>query len=199
MFEELDFQLLFLVLCSMGIRDIEIARIEKYAAGLGIKILWKQYKKANGGAEAEWTEGGHEITMYTWARQSKTSQILALVHELAHHMSWIYADRKDNPQVIAALQADGEHKKGTPPIDKELRYLIWHMEHHDAKYQDGVFRELNLKIPRYKFLATRRVDLWYYRQFYITGKKPMVKVLKVMHRHFEAQYRRRYVRAKNQA
>jgi hypothetical protein len=184
----------------MGIRDNEIARIEKYAAGLGIKVQWKKYKKENGGAEAEWVEGGTGIIMYTWARQSKTSQILALVHELAHHKSWIHANRKDNPAVIAALDTDACHKRGQPPIDKELRKRIWLMEYNDAKLQDAVFHELDLKIPRYKFLATRRVDLWFYRQFYITGKRPLVKVLKVMHRHFEAQYRRRYaVRAKNKA
>jgi hypothetical protein len=175
----------------MGIRDQEIARIEKYAAGLGIKIEWKKYNRLDG-AEAAWDTDGSRITMYVWARQSKTAKILALVHELAHHMGWVYADRKEDLNVNAALEAEAAKKRNDPPIPKEQRYLIWQTEHNDAKYQDQIFHELNLKIPRWKFLATRRVDLWYYRQFYMTGKKPSVKVLKKMHRHFEKQYRSRY-------
>jgi len=180
----------------MGIRDKEIARIEKYAAGLGIKIEWKVYKR--GDPEAEWHNDGTKITVYRWTRQSKTSLILALVHELAHHRGWIAANRKEDAEVTAALEADANWVKGQPPISKGHRYLIWLTEKNDAKLQDAVFHDLDLKIPRYKFLATRRVDMWYYFQFYITGKRPPVKVYTKMSRHFEKQYRRRYASNKTQ-
>ena len=138
----------FVVLCLMGIRDQEIARIEKYAAGLGIKIKWEKYTRAIG-AEADWQIDGTQITMYCWARQSKTAKILALVHELAHHMGWVYNDRKQDLKTNAALENDAERKRGDPPIPKEQRYLIWYTEHHDAKYQESIFKELGLKIPRW--------------------------------------------------
>ena len=79
----------------MGIRDNELARIVKYAQGLGIKVVWKQHVPGQN-TGATWSEdvNGTEIEMYMWPDKSKTKTILDFIHELAHHMAWVESGRK---------------------------------------------------------------------------------------------------------
>jgi hypothetical protein len=181
----------------MGIRDKEITRIENYARGLGTKIEWKRY--ISGGTDAEWFADGEKIAIYQWPRKSKTMTILTLVHELAHHLAWVNAGRKEDPKVTEALEADANHVKGQPPIAKEYRKIIYELERDDAMLRDKIFTDLNLKVPLYKFKADKKVDVWYYRQFYLTGKRPTNKAYKEMCRRFERHQREFDVCTKNQA
>jgi hypothetical protein len=170
----------------MRIRDKEIDRLEKYAAGLGIKILWKKYERGQVTA-AEWSTDGSEITVYLWAQRSKTGIILDLVHEFAHHMAWIAADKKTPIHIDRALEADANGE-----ATKEHNRLIYEMEKSDAKYQERIFRELQLTIPIWKFKSRKKLDLWVYKRIWMTGKMPTEKQIRLKRQELDARFRRKY-------
>jgi hypothetical protein len=154
----------------MGIRDNDLKRLQKYAEGLGIKVVWKQWKEND--PDASWTTDGSEITIYEHPRQSKTDVILSFIHELGHHQAWIYNGRKEDLKTNRALDLDEKRKTDDPPIPKEQRKLIYESEKNDADYQDLIFKELNLNIPYKKFIVNKKLDVWMYYRYYITGEYP---------------------------
>lgn len=170
----------------MSIRDKELARIEAYAKGLGIKITWKKYVRGQITA-ADWSVEGNEITVYSWSRRSKTGIILDLVHEFAHHMAWIASDKKTPLRVERALQADDS---GT--ATKEELKIIYEMEKSDARFQERIFKELQLTIPMWKFKARKKLDLWVYKRLWVTGKFPGEKVIKLKRQELDARFKRKY-------
>lgn len=151
------------------IRDSEIDRLIKYAQSMGLTVHFKPYKPGNAGAL--WEIGGDGrpfLTMYTWPRQSKTRLILNFIHELAHHLAWVYNNRELSNSLINALNKDDEGKN----LTKRERYLIYKAEKDDAEYRDQIMQELDIKIPVYKYLADVKVDIWFYKQFYLKGEYP---------------------------
>ena len=71
----------------MGIRDQEINRLVKYAEGLGLKVTFLNRTSSH---PADWVLDGSEIRLYTRKSFSKTDTILSLIHEIAHHLWFIY-------------------------------------------------------------------------------------------------------------
>ena len=149
----------------MGIRDEELKRVEKYAQGLGIKISYKKYKR--GGDQAAWTVDGSEIELFLRNSDSKTQIILDLIHELGHHMHWIYNNRKIPIKLDIALGRENPTKKQRQEIYKD--------EINGAQYHLVIFKELGLKIPEWKVELERDLQLWIYKKFYVTGKWPTKK------------------------
>ena len=165
----------------MSIRDQEIRRLEKYAEGLGAKIKYKQHK-GDHSSGAEWVldeDGNTELIMYTWPNQSKTLLILNFVHELAHHVSWIYSNRKEDPETFEAFYKEDLRKKQTDPkLPKEERRLIYLSEKEDAAYRDIIWHEVNIKIPKWKLIVDKKLDIFVYRWYYQKGNTPDIKVIK---------------------
>lgn len=163
------------------VRDEELKRLEKYAYGLGVKKI-KYAKPLGDSTGAEWSvsEDGTEveITFYMHSGLSKRSLILYFVHELAHHLSWIYKGRYDSPELDAALQKEYSRKKTDPLLAKEERKLIYLMEKDDAEYREAIWREVDIKIPINYLYADIEVDVWYYKRYYLTGKFPTNKKIK---------------------
>lgn len=155
----------------MGIRDEEIARIVKYAQGLGITVTWKVHKKGDN-TGASWSTDGSDITMYTEPTKTKTQIILDFIHELAHHMAFIADGRTVKKKVDDAFGAMDDEEN---PATKDERRLVYMSEKEDSFYRYKVYDELGIKIPLWKLEVDRQLDVWYYKHYWRTGKDPIRK------------------------
>lgn len=167
----------------------DLKKLIKYAQGLGLKVSIRDYdgKGAGGG----WTTDGKEITLFKWKNITTTRMILNLLHELAHHLAWVYADRTSSSDLEYALDMeDSRTKRSSSPIPKEMRRLIYEEEKHDAQYRESIAKEVGLRIPWWKIKSDMEVDIWGYRIYYETGNHPTQKEI-------NEKYRELKVRNKN--
>lgn len=162
----------------MSFRDQELKRVEKYAQGLGIKITYKKQGKKD--PEAEWTIDGTEITVYLRNRQSKTQIILDLIHELGHHMAWVYRGRKTPIKLDTALGRENPTKK--------QRQAILEDEKDGAEYHVIIYKELGLSIPQWKVELERDLQLEMYNIYYKTGNFPKVKERKEIRKRLRSKH-----------
>jgi hypothetical protein len=162
----------------------ELKRVIKYAEGLGIKVTIKKALPTS--PDAEWSTDGTEIWAYTRSTKSLTRLILDLLHELAHHMAFVYNNRIVPPHKHAVLRkADEQESK----LTKRERRSIYIDELHDSYYQEIVFNELNLKIPKYKMFVERDLSNWIYHEFYITGNYPNQKDTRLKRKELVKKYK----------
>lgn len=158
----------------MGIRDKEIQRIEKYAEGLGLKVKWETHKKGDPGAT--WERESQILTIYTWSRQSKVSIILLFLHELGHHMDWIYSGKITDKKVEDAYGDEAKRtSKKNPKLSKDRRKLIYDSECNGIQYMLIIAKELNLKLKESRILLEMEIDKWFYYHYYLTGNIPTRK------------------------
>lgn len=153
----------------MGIRDNEIERLVKYAEGLGIKLFFKKY--VPGSAGAMWTvaeDDTVELTLFTWEKQSKTQMILNFLHELAHHMAWVYQERSFSSELSRILNKNHD---GTPLTKKE-RYAIFKEERDDSVYREAIAHEIGIKIPTWKIKVDIELDIFIYYHYYEHDEYP---------------------------
>ena len=154
----------------MGIRDNEILRLKKYAEGLGIKVIFKKYTKGVGGAE--WDMEDRIITLYTSKDDNKTTLILAFLHELGHHLDWVYKNKKLTKQSFKAFELlnAGPIYGERLDIPKKYRDIIYEEEKSGVYYMDIIHRELDLKIPLWKVKMAQDTDLMDYESLSKTGR-----------------------------
>jgi len=158
------------------VRDEEIKKLENYARGLGLRVEYRTAKRGDPGASLISVNGISErIVMYLWPRKSKTQIVLDFVHELAHHMGFVYNGRVDNPALLDALIEEDDRKDGDKPITKAKRKLIYECEANDSKYREMIIREIGLHLPEAKFKIDLELDLWVYKHYYLTGNLPTTK------------------------
>lgn len=170
----------------MAIRDEELKRLEKYAQGLNTKVTYKQYKRG-GGSGAEWLiseDSSTELILYIWPNQSKTTLILNFVHELAHHMSHIYRNRKETQKTLNAFS-----KQDEKDISKEERKIVYLSEKEDAQYRRNIWQEVDIKIPLWKLEVDIILDIWEYKMYYLRGKHPTQEEMKIKRKKIEKQIR----------
>ena len=174
------------------IRDDEIKRLEQYAYGLGIKKI--HYKGPSGDATgAEWVIDKNneiELVFYVHTRLSKRMLILNFIHELGHHMSWIYRDKKEDPQVLEALNAEFSRGPTDAPLPKEQRKLIYQMEKADCDYRETIWNEVGIKMPKWRLYADIECDIWYYHRYYIIGEFPTYKKTKAKYYKIQNKWRK---------
>lgn len=174
----------------MNIRDDEIKRLIQYAKSLGLTVAWKEHKRGDPGAT--WLQTDNVpvgIEMFVYKGQSKISIILTLLHELAHHLEFVYNGRKDSPELIEALyQADNKHTV----VSKAQRKLIFETEKAACPYRELIANELGLKIPMYKLKADIDLDIWIYKHYYLTGKLPTNNEIALQKRLFYTYYKEIY-------
>lgn len=171
----------------MGIRDTEIEKLKSYAKALGVEIVF--LKPTGTGEIASWTLDGSTIYIYTHKKNSKTDVIFHLLHELAHHISWTHNGRKTPLKTDRALDREDRRKKHDPPIPKSQRKIIYESEKYDAEYQEIIFTELGLKIPKYKFLAQRDLDVWAYLRYHISGDFPSIQETRLKRKELLEKYK----------
>lgn len=165
----------------------DLNKLIKYAQGLGLRVVIRDYDGSGDGAG--WTTDGTEITLFRWKNQTITRMILNLLHELGHHLAWVYADRITNPKVDNALAAEDSRKKGDPFIPKRKRKIIYEEERFDAQYREVIAKEVGLRVPLWKIKADIDIDIWGYRVYYETGKHPTAKDMNTLYKELKARYK----------
>lgn len=166
----------------MHIRDKELAQLKKYAQGLGITVTIKP-GVAHSNIDAEWALDGSDITLYTYSKDNKTDMILKLLHELGHHLEFIYRGRK-HPEVLD--KALGM----TPPLPKKYRKAIYDNEVSSATYHTVIANEVGLRIPLWKILVERDHQLEIYKYYYLNGKDCSKKEKDQMRKDLIAKYKK---------
>lgn len=159
----------------MGIRDVEIARIKKYAEGLGIKVLMKPYTPGSG--DGEWDCIERKIIIYVADGQAKSDIILALLHELGHHLDWIYKNKEVPEDVIKAYErlCEGDASGERLDLSKKDRKIILDEELSGIRYMDIIHKELDLKLPLWRVKVCQELDIFAYQTLYDTSKFPTLK------------------------
>lgn len=168
------------------IRDQELARLEKYAQGLGIRVVYKTHKRGDPGATM--TTDGTELTLYIWPRMSKRRIILNFIHELGHAMSFIYNNRKIKTKEDAALFAEDSRKQSDPVLPKRLRRLIYEGEKSDARYRAQIWHEVGIKMPERLLKIDIDLDNWVYLVYYETGEMPTAEAIKIKGQELKEKY-----------
>jgi hypothetical protein len=174
----------------MGIRDVEIERLISYARGLGLEVY---YDKTNTESAADWTLDGSAITIYTKRNKTKISTILSLIHELGHHLYFVWAKNRvqDSKFEEAITRQDLFHDdKATTPAPKKLREKIFQMERNSAKYWPTVYKDTNMKFPYWKLLAQMEFDVWQYECWAETGFWPNTKSKKEKFKQVTAAFKK---------
>jgi len=147
----------------MGIRDEELKRLVNYAKGLNVQVFFLPKTKKTD-CDAEWTIDGEEIRVYSSPRDSKISKILALTHELGHHLAHIHKnDRETDPKLEEAIDSDESIR---------LRKRIYDWEVEGASWWETIYKEVDLKFNINLLYIERDFDLWTYRAYYETGEFP---------------------------
>lgn len=151
----------------MHIRDREIDRLKKYATALGVKVTLSTQTSDNAVA-ASWTTDGSNITIYVNKSHSKTDTILSLIHELGHHLWFIYEkERQPDLKIEEALMYPI-----TKEMPKKLRKKIYNLEVESAKYWDIIVKDVDIKIPKWKIEMAAEFDIWQYEVYYKTAEFP---------------------------
>jgi hypothetical protein len=149
----------------MSFIEKELDRLEKYAEALGIRVVYKS--KQRGDNKAEWAVDGTEITIYLDKNESTTQIILDLLHELGHHMHWVYNNRSVPLKLDNALEKENPNKK-----DREA---IYNDEVNGSVYHEVIYKELGLKIPFWKVQVERDQQLMIYEYFLNNNTWPTIK------------------------
>jgi hypothetical protein len=158
------------------IRDDEIQRLIHYAKGLGTKVVI--YNKDNPGASAEWTIDGSAIEVYSKG-MTKTDIVLALIHELGHHV-WFIHEKNRQPDLKFEEAIDRENlvqevadKKNLTP--KHLRKKIYDMELAGTEWWSTIVADTGIKLPEWKIKMQMEFDMYMYEQYYENGVFPRRK------------------------
>lgn len=174
----------------MPIRDDEINRLVKYAEGLGVKV--KFFFTVNPLADAEWTLDGTEIRIYRKKHQSKTDIILSLVHEIGHHIWFIHKkDRQPDLKFEEALDRQNlfDTDLTATPAPKKFRKKILDTEKDATVWWDIIYKDTNLKIPKWKLDVAKKFDIWAYEVYYKTGFFPNKKEKKMKHKELTMEFK----------
>jgi hypothetical protein len=148
----------------MGIRDDEIKRLLDYCKSLSIQVIWDN-KLVDAGASWDNINKDQAEIRLRKDTGNKTLTILYLLHELAHHLAWVYDNRKLSAEITDALRQD-------EPKTYQARKLIYEMEKSDATYRLNIVKELNIKISESKILVDIELDNWIYYEYWQNGKFP---------------------------
>jgi hypothetical protein len=170
----------------MGIRDNEIERLIKYAEGLGIKLFFKKHKP--GSAGATWTvaeDNTVELTLFAWKNQSKTQMILNFLHELAHHMAWVYQERSFSSELSRILNKNHDGS----PLTKKERYAVFKEERDDSVYRETIAHEIGIKIPTWKIKVDIELDIFIYYHYYEHDEYPSNAQVKQKRKELNKKYK----------
>jgi hypothetical protein len=162
----------------MFIRDAELKRMIQYAKGLNIEVIVNKKPPKKWDTAASWSELTKDkavIELYGTSKASKIGVVMNMLHELAHHIGYVYRGRKDHPEVLEALIEFNDDSLNT---SKKNREVVYEVEKEDSEYRIQIAKELNLKIPLYKLLADIDLDLFVYGFWIDEGKWPTYKSIK---------------------
>ncbi len=158
------------------IRDLEIARLTKYAEGLGVKV--KFLKKVRGSDAAAWVTDGSEIIIYTNSRTSKIDIVLSLIHEISHHV-WFIHEKNRQPDLKFEEALDRQNLYecdiSETPAPKKHRKKILDTEIAGTQWWGVVYKDTGCKFPLWRLEANKVFDIYVYEVYYLTGYFPSKK------------------------
>lgn len=169
------------------IRDREIDRLLKYCEALGIKVVFVPDLDGS----AEWAIDGSEIRINKTRNTGKTELILTLIHELGHHLWFVYKKQRQ-PDIkfdeAITKQFFAENRGGSTP--KQSRKKILQIEKEGIKYWDIVVKDVDIKIPSWKIEMSKEFDIWQYEVYYETGKFPVRAVRRLKLKELTLKYKK---------
>lgn len=160
----------------------EYQRLVKYAQGLGIKVEFIVDNKAD--CSAAWLSDGSTIIIYNKETKGPLRLCLELLHELSHHMTYVYSGRKGDLKTDNILSKEAEGKK----LTKKQRKVIYDMEVYDSAFQKIIHKEIGSAIPIKRLELEIEHDLWIYEVFYKTDKWPTEKERKLKFTELRGKY-----------
>lgn len=169
----------------MGVRDEELRRLEKYAEGLGVKVYYRPYIPFSLDAAA-WSYDGSAIVLYVTTNQTKSALILNLIHELGHHLSYIYNNKKLPKTLDMAMDRELNQKIPT----KEQRKALLDFELLGMTYHLNVYKECDIKLPEYKLHLENDYQKWIYTYYYKHGKSPTRRISKEYYKKLIKKYKK---------
>lgn len=153
----------------------DVRRLLAYAKGLGLTVKFKPYNPITkvGG---EYSDETKEIVVYRSKKDSSHDITLVLLHELGHHLDFIYKGKRDSKRLEAALKKSEGESEGI--LARSYRKSILECEIAGTGYMPQITKELDLRIPMWKVVAEMKLDQWIARRFYQSGHYPTVAEIK---------------------
>lgn len=152
------------------IRDEEIQRLINYAKGLGLTVSFSSKKEE---CSAAWYIDNSGIVIYKNKNKTKIETVLSIIHELGHakHNIWEQnreLDKKfeESLDKVEKAEEDGEESQ------RKHRKVILDSEVHGVKYWDEIYKDTDMKFPKWKLDMAKEHDVWVYEIYYETGKDP---------------------------
>lgn len=170
----------------------DLERLKKYAQSLGIKVYFKPYVRGCGGAD--WSMEDQSITIYTHGKYSITDYILLMLHELGHHLDWIYNNKKQSKKELIAQEklCAGKMYGKRPDLSKSIRRTILNSELAGISYMEIIHKELNLHIPLWKVKMQQELDAFDYKMLYNKGRFSTGKEFKEYRKSIKDFYKEKY-------
>jgi len=154
----------------MSAREKEIQRLISYAHGLGVKVYLKPIPfRAKNHDAGTWSTDGSEIEIFYKPSQSKTTIILSLIHELGHHLWFVYKKRR-MPDLSFNKALEMDSRSGVTP--KSARKKILAVERESTKFWEVIITDTNIKIPKWRIQMAISYDTWQYEHYYEHGNFP---------------------------
>jgi hypothetical protein len=155
----------------MGVRQEELLRLKKYAEGMGL-VVTLNYNPSSKDPVAAWAMDGSELNINIRSYHYLIDIILAFIHELGHHISFIHDDKRIHPKGLEkAIHKENHGLK----LSRRDRNIILASELKGMKYWNIIYKETNMKFPKYKMWLEREIDTWVYVHFSQVGKQPTRK------------------------
>jgi hypothetical protein len=150
--------------------DNELNRLIKYAESLDVKVLFPKYKRGYGAADWSWID--QTINVYVHSKNTKIGLLFSLLHELGHHLDWIYKKKRIPSNVYLAYNklVDGHMDGFRTDLDKNTRRIILQEELDGIHYMEFIFKELDLKVPYWKLKLQQKLDIYDYKMLYKKGR-----------------------------
>ena len=147
----------------------DIDKLLEFAKGLEVDVVFKD--KSPEKTIALYYNKPPKIVIFKNKVKTKPELILALLHELGHHLDFMNT-KKDLHDAFAMEDMRTRHD---PPLPKKIRKYIYDEEVSGIKLMLGIANKLKLDIEKWKVIREMRLDIWVYKHYYKTGNFPTIK------------------------
>lgn len=163
------------------VRDLEIKRLVLYLKACNVKVTIRDYAFDHMGEVTG--DIPAKININKRRHTSKTELVLTLLHEACHiKYSSLHPDLHFEGLDV---EANGDFKKAT----KKQRYDNYKFEHDSLQLMPDLAMELGIKIPEWKILMQRDLDIWEHYHFYENDIYPNRKESRIQLRKLKLRYK----------
>jgi Zn-dependent peptidase ImmA (M78 family) len=113
----------------------ELNRLIKYSEGLGLTIEFRpDTKESPSEYGGFYDDSDKKITIFLEKKTTIKRQILTLLHEIGHHLDFIYKNKKEPMYVTTAYHAEVWRIDRKKKLPRTLREIIYNCEKDGIKY-----------------------------------------------------------------